>query len=763
MHLIIAEKHDAAKRIAQILAGGKPKSMRVAGVEAFQFDDRVVLGLSGHIVGIDYPQGYNNWQKVDCKDLIRAEIVVRPIQEKIISALHKLGKEADRVTIATDYDREGELIGVEALKIVEEAKPKIKADRVRYSAIVKDEIIKAFQDSGSVDYELAASGEARQIIDLVWGAALTRYISLTSGRLGKEFLSVGRVQSPTLALIVDREKEIQSFVPQPYWEIYADLEKELRVQHAKGRIWEKSEVDGIISRLGPEGIITSIETKQRIDRPPAPFDTTSFIAAASGIGLSAANAMRIAEWLYTNGFISYPRTDNTVYPPSIDLSALTRLFLTGAFAQEAARLLQGKMQPTRGKRETTDHPPIYPTAALERGSLKDDQWKVYELVVRRFFATLAEACVWDATSLKVDIGPEPFRASGARLVEAGWRYYYPYSKAEEHILPPLKKGERLRELGHSVEAKETQPPARYGQGKLIKLMDELGLGTKSTRHDIISKLYARAYVQGNPMRPTNTAYAVVDTLEKYAPTITKPEMTQTLEKDMTEISEKKIKEDQVIEKSRVMLTSVFDELTSNQEGIGESLKDGLRTDKIVGTCQKCSSELIIRRGHRGSRFIGCSGYPECRFTLPLPRFGTVVVTDKTCEKHGMNHIRIINKGKRPWDLGCPHCNFLEWQEKKAQEKAETPGAAKPEAKTKAGKKAKPAAKSAKKTTTGTAAKGDGLVKVPGIGPKTLEKLAAAGIKTSQDLLVAKTKALSSKTGLPEKKILAWKSAAKALS
>ena len=763
MHLIIAEKHDAAKRIAQILAGGKPKSMRVAGVEAFQFDDRVVLGLSGHIVGIDYPQGYNNWQKVDCKDLIRAEIVVRPIQEKIISALHKLGKEADRVTIATDYDREGELIGVEALKIVEEAKPKIKADRVRYSAIVKDEIIKAFQDSGSVDYELAASGEARQIIDLVWGAALTRYISLTSGRLGKEFLSVGRVQSPTLALIVDREKEIQSFVPQPYWEIYADLEKELRVQHAKGRIWEKSEVDGIISRLGPEGIITSIETKQRIDRPPAPFDTTSFIAAASGIGLSAANAMRIAEWLYTNGFISYPRTDNTVYPPSIDLSALTRLFLTGAFAQEAARLLQGKMQPTRGKRETTDHPPIYPTAALERGSLKDDQWKVYELVVRRFFATLADACVWDATSLKVDIGPEPFRASGARLVEAGWRYYYPYSKAEEHILPPLKKGERLRVLGHSVEAKETQPPARYGQGKLIKLMDELGLGTKSTRHDIISKLYARAYVQGNPMRPTNTAYAVVDTLEKYAPTITKPEMTQTLEKDMTEISEKKIKEDQVIEKSRVMLTSVFDELTSNQEGIGESLKDGLRTDKIVGTCEKCHSELIIRRGHRGSRFIGCSGYPECRFTLPLPRFGTVVVTDKTCEKHGMNHIRIINKGKRPWDLGCPHCNFLDWQEKKAQEKAETPGTARPEAKAKAAKKAKPAAKSAKKTTRETAEKGDGLVRVPGIGPKTLEKLASAGIKTSQDLLVAKAKALSSKTGLPEKKILAWKSAAKALS
>jgi DNA topoisomerase-1 len=760
MHLIIAEKHDAAKRIAQILAESKPGSKRVAGVDTYCFGDKVVMGLSGHIVGVDYPPGYNNWQKVDCKDLIRAEIVVRPIQEKIIAALKSLGKKADRITIATDYDREGELIGVEALKIAQEVNPSLHADRVRYSAIVKEEILKAFKDSGKVDYCLAASGEARQIIDLVWGAALTRYISLTSGRLGKEFLSVGRVQSPTLAIIVDREKEIQSFVPKAYWEIYADLEKDLRVQHANGRIWEKAEVDGIISRLGPVGVIKSIETKPRVDRPPAPFDTTSFIAAASGIGFSAANAMRLAEWLYVNGFISYPRTDNTVYPPSIDLAALTRLFLNGAFSSEAEKLLQGKMQPTRGKRSTTDHPPIYPTAPAEKSELKDDQWRIYELVVRRFFATLAEPCVWDATSIKVDIGPEPFRASGARLVEPGWRYYYHYSKAEEHILPELKKGERLRVIGHSVEAKETQPPARFSQGKLIKLMDELGLGTKSTRHDIISKLYARAYVQGNPMRPTNTAYAVVDTLERYAPTITKPEMTQTLENDMTLISERNIKEDDVIEKSRVMLTSVFDELTSNQDGIGQSLKDGLRTDKIVGTCEKCQSDLIIRRGHRGTRFIGCSGYPECRFTLPLPRFGSVVVTDRVCEQHGMNHIRIINKGKRPWDLGCPHCNFLEWQAKKAQEKAD-PAKAKENARPRAG--ASGPAKARKKAKPLAQTKGDGLVALSGIGPKTLEKLTGAGIKTAADLAQARADILAEKTGISPKKIMTWQEAARSMS
>ncbi len=753
MHLIIAEKHDAAKRIAQILAGSKPRSHRVGGVETFSFGDKIVMGLSGHIVGMDYPPGYNNWQKTDCKDLIRAEIVTRPIQEKIISVLRKLGSEADRITIATDYDREGELIGVEALRIAQEENPRLKADRVRYSAITKSEIQNTFEKPEEVDYNLAASGEARQIIDLVWGAALTRYISLTSGRLGKEFLSVGRVQSPTLALIVDREREISAFVPRPYWEIFADLEKDLRVHHAKGRIWEKAEVDRIVNNLGPLATVTSVEKKPRIDKPPAPFDTTSFIAAASGIGFSAANAMRIAEWLYTNGFISYPRTDNTVYPPSIDLRALMSLFTKGAFGPDAKKLLSGKMVPTRGKRSTTDHPPIYPTALAEKSELKEEQWRIYELVVRRFFATLAEACEWQVAMVKVDIGKEPFRASGARLIEAGWRAYYPYSKAEEHILPELKEGERLKVLGHEVEAKETQPPARYGQGKLVKLMDDLGLGTKSTRHDIISKLYARAYVQGNPMRPTNTAYAVVDTLQKYAPTITKPEMTQTLEKDMSLISESKIKESEVIEESREMLESVFCELEENQKGIGESLKDGLRTDKIVGTCEKCGSELLIRRGRRGSRFIGCSGYPNCKFTLPLPRSGTVLVTDRLCDKHGMNYIRIINKGKRPWDLGCPHCNFLEWQARKAQETPDKETPAKEKSENETPKKVKPERKG----------KNNGLEGIQGIGPKTLEKLAEAGIKTREDLLKAKAKGLAEQTGISPKKITAWQKAAKALS
>jgi DNA topoisomerase-1 len=353
-------------------------------------------------------------------------------------------------------------------------------------------------------------------------------------------------------------------------------------------------------------------------------------------------------------------------------------------------------------------------------------------VVRRFLATLSEPSRWIVMNVKLDIGGEPFKAMGARQIEAGWRACYPYSKAAEQILPELAEGEKLSVLGKEIVDKETQPPSRYGQGRLVKLMDELGLGTKSTRHEIISKLYARAYVHGNPMKPTNTAYAVIEALERHSPTITKPEMTRALEEGMTKIAERRLGEEVVVEESRSMLDSVFDDLLKHQEEIETSLREGLRTDKIVGACPSCGKELIIRRGRRGSRFIGCTGYPDCTFTLPLPKFGMIIVTDKTCEEHGMNHIRIINKGKRPWDLGCPKCNFDQWQAKKAEE--------------------------AKKK-----AEVDALAKIPGIGPKTLEKLEAAGVKTALDLAGAEAEELAEKTGLNKKKISTWQVAAKTLA
>jgi len=667
MHLIITEKHNTAKRIAGILFGSASKMVRVNGVNTYGAGDEVVIGLSGHVVGVDFPEEYNSWQKTDARDLIHAEIVTVPDRRnaKIVSALKTLGKKADTVTIATDYDREGELIGVEALNIVKGSNPKIEADRARYSAITPAEIKNTFKNLTAIDFNLAAAGESRQIIDLVWGAALTRYLSVTSKRLGKRFLSVGRVQSPTLALIVDREKEREAFVPKPYWELYAVHKEGFTSKHRKDRFWEKDEFDQVLLKVkdAKEGTVSDVKKGKRTEKPPTPFNTTEFIRAASRIGLSPANAMRIAENLYTNGFISYPRTDNTVYPASLDLKELVSMFLKSEFGEYASKLLKKPLKPTAGKKESTDHPPIHPASLASRKQLKPDEWKIYELVVRRFFATFADATLWKTLRVIIDIKGEDFVANGAVLVEPGWRYYYPYHESEDRILPDLKTGQVLGIEKFETESKTTKPPGRYGQARLIKVMEDLGLGTKSTRHEIIQKLYDRAYVHGTPIQPTKTAYSVVDTLEKYAKMVVVPDMTSKLEGDMSDIADGKITEDTVITESKEMLDSIFDDLVTNKEKIAEGLRDGLYTDTVVGPCPECGADMVVRPSRFGM-FIGCTGYPDCKFALSIPssKYGMVIVTDKVCEEHNLHRLMIAIAGKRPIDVGCPYCNHLKWEE-----------------------------------------------------------------------------------------------------
>jgi DNA topoisomerase-1 len=673
MHYIITEKETTAKRIAAILSADKAKKRKIGSIDAYEFDGTVVAGLSGHVFRLDYPPPYNNWSKINPYTLIDARIVAVAIKKTIVDALKQIANDAESVTIATDYDREGELIGVEALRIIKKINPDLHVDRMRYSAITEQAIKESLATRSNVDYNLAASAEARGIIDLIWGAALTRFISLSANRLGEGFFSVGRVQSPTLALVVAREKEIEKFVPRKYWELHARLKTEtgeiFEVIHEAQKFWEREEVEGIKSRIEAveEGCIREVETRLRNEKPPAPFDTTGFIRAASSIGYAPKRAMNIAEYLYLHGLISYHRTDNTTYPDTLDLKVLVKLFLENTEFGDHARLLVQKkrLKPTAGKKRTTDHPPIHPVSAVSKDKIGKAEWTIYELVVRRFLATLSDAARWEDTDVKVELGGELFEAKGRELKEEGFLAIYPYQKKEEWILPKLKEGENVKIERIEIVEKETKPPNRISQAGLIKRMEDLGLGTKSTRHEIIGKLYERAYVQDNPVKPTETAFALIESLEKYATMITKPEMTKTLEQEMDEIREGKRKKEDVVADSRAMLKAVFEEMTKNRGEIAKSLKEAIKGGTIVGKCPACGSELFVAISQRGKRFVGCQNYPTCTFSLPLPRNGRLLVTTDTCEIHPfLFKLRITKKGmKRPWDFGCPYCNFLHWEEK----------------------------------------------------------------------------------------------------
>jgi len=649
---IITEKQNAAERIAKILFKDV-KTLKKGKISYYYSPscNAYVLGLKGHIIELDFPRKFKSWTKTRLLDLINAELVKREKEKEIISLLKELGKNAERVTIATDYDREGELIGVEALEMI--SRDDLKVDRARFSAITKDEILKAFQNPSKVDFNLASSAMARQKIDLIWGAVLTRFISLSSGRLGKDFLSVGRVQTPTLRLIVEREREIENFRPEKFYEILLEFEGFEAKHPARYKDLEKAKE--IFSKIGDYATVKNFSSASKIEAKPIPFNTTEFLRAASAF-MPPHIAMSVAENLYINGYISYPRTDNTTYPPSLNLKEIARAFLDSEFSKEAKLVLdQKEIVPSRGRKETTDHPPIYPTAVANRRQLTANEWKIYELVVRRFLATLAENAVWEIRNAELGSNGIKFLASGRKLIRPGWRDIYIYSKAEEVNLPPLKAGEKLRIKNKRIEEKETKPPPRFGPATLIKLMEKLNLGTKSTRHEIIKKLLSRGYIDGNPYRPTNIAFSVIEVLKERVETITLPDMTAKLEEEMDRIAEGTKSEAEVVMESRKMLYEILKNI--GEGDVTVKLKEGLKKDKVVGKCPECGKEIVIRKSKSGKRFIGCSGYPECNFSLPLPQKGSIYVTSKNCKDHEVRILKI--KGKKSWSF-CPICNYKEF-------------------------------------------------------------------------------------------------------
>ena len=680
MRLIVTEKNDAAQQIARLLSeSGKPTADKVYNTPVYRFrvggEDNVTIGLRGHILKVDFPvqltfnerdgwQGLTadgellpadvpdglarppyksrrkpfladgvdlkGWKIASLPYLVWAPIEKLPAEKEIIRALKNLAKKADSVVIGTDFDREGELIGSDALRQIREVAPAVPVSRARYSAFTKAEIDHAFANLVELDQDLADAGESRQYIDLIWGAVLTRYLTAARWSGLGNVRSAGRVQTPTLALVVERERERLAFKPDDYWVIQGQAEKDgdaagrFRITHATGRFWEKDAADAAFGHVADatEGSVTDVERKSRTQRPPAPFNTTSLQAAAAAEGISPARTMRLAESLYMDGLISYPRVDNTVYPSSLDLRDCVRtLAKVPQYAGTCQALLaQPKLTATRGKEETTDHPPIYPTAAADPDKLQPAAWKLYNLIARRFLATLMGPATIEGTKVTIDVAGEPFAVSGSVLVSPGFRAVYPYGLKKDDQLPALAEGDVVAVSNMELLAKQTEPPARYSQGKLIQEMEKRGLGTKSTRASIIDTLYERKYFKNDPVEPSQLGMAIIDALTTYAPRITSADMTAELEDDMTQVADGKSSQEQVVNHSRALLAGLMDALVEHVDDLSDSIADAVTADAKIGTCPKCGKDLVVKTSAktRGS-FAGCMGWPECDVTYPLPQ------------------------------------------------------------------------------------------------------------------------------------------------
>ena len=715
MKLVVAEKTNAAENIAKEL-GLSPKKDKVYNTPVCRFtregEEWVAMGLRGHILAVDFPrelqwkrgQGWfgvtedgevlpanlpktlahppfekvrkpftkegvdiKGWKVPSLPYLVWAPVVKEPAEKEIIRTLKNLAKKADEVIIATDFDREGELIGSDAVSMVRQVNADVPVVRARYSSFTKPELEHAFarENLVAVDDDLAAAGESRQFIDLIWGAVLTRYLTMAKfGGLGN-VRSAGRVQTPTLALVARREKERMAFVPENYWVVRGmaatEAGDEFKVAHATARFKEEAAAQAAYAAAKAAGNarVTDIQKKTRKGTVQTPFNTTSLQTAAAAEGLTPARTMRIAESLYMSGLISYPRVDNTVYPETLDLSEVVGM-LKGVpqYANYCDELLAHQpLKATRGKQETTDHPPIYPTGVGDPDKLRPEEWKLYNLIARRFLATLSEQPVIEGTKVTLDAGGETFTASGDVLVKPGYRAIYPYGSKKDEQLPALSVGQEVALPSLDLDAKQTEPPARYSQGKLVQEMERLGLGTKSTRASIIERLYEVKYLKNDPIEPSQLGMAIIDALEQYAAHITTPDMTSELEGDMTKVAEGQASQDAVVEHSRELLASLLDGLIEHKDDLGEAISDAVQADAKIGVCPKCGHDLLMKQSAKTrSSFIGCSAWPECEVTYPVPQ-GKIQTVEEPCPVCGCPQIKVQPFRSKPYtvcvDPACP--------------------------------------------------------------------------------------------------------------
>lgn len=689
MRLIVTEKNNSAKKIADILGRNGAKADKTFKVPFYTWTDseggeQMSIGLKGHVLGPAFPEGYSNWQKTDLHDLIDAELIKEPTDKNVVKAIKKMAKLADELVIATDFDREGELIGLEALEEMLDSNPELgsregtadgtlRIQRARYSALTKEEIERAFGELDTLSYPLANAGAARQDIDLLWGATLTRAVSLSTRRFGSNFLSVGRVQSPTLGLIVEREMERRAHVAKPFWELFAKFEHpdgSFETHHTTDKFWDKAEADAAFAGTSSPGTVKAVTARKNTRKPPTPYNTTAFSTdASSRLGITPASAMRIAEDLYMDGFISYPRTDNTVYPSSLPVGELVSSLVRVKEFSAAAGLLDSPLQATRGKKETTDHPPIYPTQAIHPGALEGPKKRVYELVVRRFLATFSPPMITESTRADIEAGSETYFVRGSVVVDPGYAGIYTYARSADEEIPKLEEGQVLALDGEPwIVDKETQPPGRISQAKLIEMMEERGLGTKATRADIIQKLFDRGYVYSNPPVPSETGIALYEAFKNYVPAMATPEMTATLEAEMDRIAAGEMTKGAVVGESRELLHKTWTEIDKSREELAKVIWKGMDEDRILGPCKVCEEAgrtkedgspnmlRIIRAKKSGKRFVGCSGWtlddPEsCDQTFPLPQRGDVFRLEERCSVCDQTpRLKVVPFRGRAWNL-----------------------------------------------------------------------------------------------------------------
>lgn len=664
--LIICEKPQAAKKIAEALADGKPIRENIGEVPSYKITrgrkDIVVVPAVGHLYTLEeinkkgwaYPVFDIEWAPAS----VRKE---SKFTKKYLDAIKKLAKNADSFVVACDYDQEGSLIGKNIVVIGCRKKD---ASRMKFSTLTKDDLIEAYEHkSKHLDWGQILAGETRHFLDFYNGVNYSRALTSAIKTTGAfKLMSTGRVQGPALKIIVDREKEIKAFVPVPYWqiELNGEIRKEsLSAWHIADKFWKKEDAEKAMANVRGQktAVVVKVEKKQFSQPPPSPFDLTSLqIEAYKCFGIAPKQTLVIAQELYTSGFISYPRTSSQQLPPAINY----RKIMGGLAKQKQYSSLielllkQPSLKPNDGRKTDPAHPAIFPTG-ISPSSLNEKEAKIYDLIAKRFMATFGKPALRETVTAELDVNREAFAAKGTRTVEKGWHVLYePYVKLEEEELPKMEKNDKVNVRKITMHDKETQPPKRYTEASIIKELEKRNLGTKATRSDIVDTLFQRGYVDGRQIGATELGIKTVETLERHVPKIVDEDLTRHFEEETEKIMEGQQKEETVLDEAKHAIEKIIEDFKKKEKEIGKELAAANRETRdemtALGQCPVCREGTIsLRKGKYGA-FAACNKYPGCKTTFSLPRNALIKPAKKLCQVCNHPMVLAIKKGKQPMEF-----------------------------------------------------------------------------------------------------------------
>ena len=630
MELIITEKPSSMRKIAAAIADGKPESHKKYGVQYFTLtrngNDITVVSAVGHLYTVAEKNKGGGWTYpvFDIEWIASADANKNAkYTRKYLKTIKSLAKKADTVTIATDFDIEGEVIGYSILNY---ACKKEDGHRMKYSTVTVDELRDSYDNKmPSIAWPQAMAGKTRHELDWYYGINLSRALTLSVKAAGGfKILSSGRVQTPALKLLADKEKEIQAFEPDPYWQLEITT-PELTAMHKTNKFWKKEEAEQAQNNTTKKALVQDINTREYTQKAPNPFDLTSLQTEAyKSFGMSPKETLSRAQDLYSAGYISYPRTSSQQLPKSIEYKKLLEaLKKQSTYKALSEKLLKKKtLKPNNGKKTDPAHPAIYPTG--NKPKTKDERTKkVYDLVVRRFLATFAEDAKRETMKITLESGEETYTTSGTRTTYPGWHeYYQPHLKQKEEELPALTQGDELTIKKLELLEKETQPPRRYTPSSIIKELEKRGLGTKATRADIVENLFDRGYVHEKSIEVNEIGLRTINTIEKYVPEIVDEKLTTQIEEEMEQIRQGEAKPEQVLAHAKEHLEEVLDKFKKHEKAIGEELLTAERETQdertLVGKNPAGEGILQIRKSRYG-QFIGSTAYPEDKTTYSLPR------------------------------------------------------------------------------------------------------------------------------------------------